>query len=334
MSVDLLRRFDLNLLVTLQVLLEECSVSRAAARLCLSPSAASRALTRLRRLFNDELFVRLPHGLQPTARALELATALTPLLESATQLTTPPRFDPALCPRHFTLSVTEQLSVQLIPALLRRLAQEAPAITIETRPWSESAVRDMARGQLDLCINSLALQEQDLCTRPLAPAPGAVFMARHHPCAQQKQITLAEYRACSHVRILAPSWPGLPASHARTPERADSSLLLATPDPHLACELVSQTHSLMTASHTLSGWWLKRYQLQALDLPHELQTGDAHYRMIWHKLTDRSPGHLWLRRSVRAVFEALINSQTVAQEHLRTESEPAAPVSDATPVTG
>lgn len=95
MQLDKLTRIDLNLLVVLQVLLEEQSVTRAAVRLNLSQSALSKSLSRLRETLGDPLFSRTAHGLKPTAHALALAERLPGVLQALNQLVMPPSFDPA-----------------------------------------------------------------------------------------------------------------------------------------------------------------------------------------------------------------------------------------------
>ena len=107
MNLDNLIRIDLNLLVILQVLLEENSVTRAANRLHVSPSALSKSLTRLRNSLEDPLFTRTAHGLKPTAHALQLKAQLPNLLQSLYQLTLAPSFNPLNSDRHFSISMVE-----------------------------------------------------------------------------------------------------------------------------------------------------------------------------------------------------------------------------------
>ncbi|MCY4471891.1 MAG: LysR family transcriptional regulator [Kistimonas sp.] len=309
MSLELLRRFDLNLVVVLHVLLEERSVSRSAARLCLSQSAVSRALARLRSVFADELFVRLPHGLQPTARALALASELTDVLGALAQLVAPPLFDPVSCRQAFCVSMMEHLSVQIMPSLLARLEQEAPGVRIQVEPWSRCSLHDMTVGHLDLCINIVPLQRHDLHCHLIAPAPGFAFVARNHPYAGCRQISLSQYKACSHVRLDSGEYTALPFPPSVASLLAERTLLLSTSDPHLACEVVSQTRSLMVGTRPLCRWWMERYRLQALRLPAELSALDSHYQMTWHQLTHRTPEHVWLRRVFLEACQSLLETE-------------------------
>ena len=110
---DKLARIDLNLLVTLQVLIEERNVTRAAERLFITQPAMSRTLSRLRDLFDDPLFTRAARGLIPTPRTEELAELLPDLLASVGQLVTPQSFDPATCEQSFRIAVVEQFGQSL-----------------------------------------------------------------------------------------------------------------------------------------------------------------------------------------------------------------------------
>ncbi len=107
MSFEKLARIDLNLLVCLHVLLEECSVTHAARRLNLSQSAVSKSLTRLREQFDDPLFTRTAHGMAPTPRAQALLPLLDHLLREVEQLTAPAEFVPETSERHFKMALVE-----------------------------------------------------------------------------------------------------------------------------------------------------------------------------------------------------------------------------------
>lgn len=126
-----LRRIDLNLLLVLQVLLEEGSVTRTAERLYLGQPAISGSLARLREAFSDPLFVRTPKGMQPTPRAIALGAQVRPFLSLLHQeLQGPPSFDPAASERVFHLGMSDALEAALMPVLLQLLLAVAPGIKI------------------------------------------------------------------------------------------------------------------------------------------------------------------------------------------------------------
>lgn len=122
---------DLNLLITLDVLLTEGSVARAAQRLRLSPSAMSRALARLRETTGDPLLVRAGRGLVPTPRAMELREQVSRLVQEAHAVLRPTQtVDMAQVVRTFTLRASEEFVENFGPALLARIARDAPGVRL------------------------------------------------------------------------------------------------------------------------------------------------------------------------------------------------------------
>jgi LysR family transcriptional activator of mexEF-oprN operon len=147
-----LRRIDLNLLLVLQVLLEEGSVTRTAERLYLGQPAISGSLARLREAFSDPLFVRTPKGMQPTARAIALGEQVRPFLRVLHQeLQGPPSFDPAASDRIFHLGMSDALEAALMPALLQKLLAVAPGIRIVAHQTDSGRAPAMLdAGEIDL----------------------------------------------------------------------------------------------------------------------------------------------------------------------------------------
>ena len=146
-------QYDIKLLVALQVLLEEESVSRAADRLSVTQSAMSKMLAKLNAPFDDELFLRTSYGIQPSERAIALKPPLTEVLECISALTSPPKFKAEQCTRTFRISLMDHLAIKVMPGLIKKLSRQAPEVRIKTVPWSRSSLDELAQGQLDLAIN-------------------------------------------------------------------------------------------------------------------------------------------------------------------------------------
>ncbi|WP_292577907.1 LysR family transcriptional regulator, partial [Mesorhizobium sp.] len=144
-------RPDLNLLVTLDVLLAEGSVARAARRLKLSPSAMSRALARLREATGDPLLVRAGRGLVPTPRAAELGADVGRLVKEAEAVLRPAeRLDLARLNRSFTLRNSDGFVENFGPALLARASREAPGVQLRFVPKPDKDSGPMREGAVDL----------------------------------------------------------------------------------------------------------------------------------------------------------------------------------------
>src|SRR5215217_4782976 len=131
MTAAHLAKVDLNLLVALDALLAERHVTRAARRVGLTQSAMSRALSRLRELLDDPLLVRTPQGMRPTPRAQALGPPLRRTLEEVEALVTGrPVFEPARSRRAFTVAAPDYSQVVMLPAVLARMAREAPGVDL------------------------------------------------------------------------------------------------------------------------------------------------------------------------------------------------------------
>lgn len=129
-----LRRVDLNLLIVFETLMHERSVTRAAEKLFLGQPAISAALSRLRGLFDDPLFVRTGRSMEPSARAVEIFALLSPALDSiSTAVSRAAEFDPATSTAVFRIGLSDDVEFALLPPLLKRLRAEAPGIVLVIR---------------------------------------------------------------------------------------------------------------------------------------------------------------------------------------------------------
>jgi LysR family transcriptional activator of mexEF-oprN operon len=149
------RKLDLNLLVALQVLVREKSVSKAAARLYLGQPAMSGTLARLRELLHDDILVRSGRGMQPTSRALALCAQLAPALESIrATLFEQPVFDPAMQARTFHLGMRDWVESWLMPGLMARVQQAAPHVRIAVRASdAQQGARMLQEEEMDLGVS-------------------------------------------------------------------------------------------------------------------------------------------------------------------------------------
>ncbi|MBY0139432.1 LysR family transcriptional regulator, partial [Methylorubrum populi] len=149
-----LSRLDLNLLVALDALLTERSVTRAAGRIGISQSAMSHALARLRTTFSDELLTRGPDGMRPTPRALALIAPVQAALSQIQEITAPPdAFDPATADITFTLGIPDSTEVLLMPTLIAHLQAVAPGVKLLLHTVDRHRILDdLDTGRVDLGI--------------------------------------------------------------------------------------------------------------------------------------------------------------------------------------
>lgn len=192
-------RLDLNLLVALDALLTERSVSLAADRLCLSQSATSSALGRLRDYFGDELLVVRGRQMVLTARAEELAEPVRAVLEQVrTTIAIAPQFDPATSDRQIRLMASDYSTEVLLSKVLLELEREAPGIRFEIQPMNDFPVDSIERNQIDLLLTIDFAISPDHPSMILFEDDHVVVGWKDNP-AMQGQMTRAMYFEMGHV---------------------------------------------------------------------------------------------------------------------------------------
>lgn len=196
----LFRHLDLNLLVAFDALIEECSVSRAAARLCIGQPATSHALGRLRLLFGDELLFRQGSSMQPTRRALELAAAIRPLLTQAQSLAHSGRlFEPASLSGRIRIALGDPLEALLLPGLMARLRELAPGLEVSVQPIPISGqLEALNRGDISLAVGH-APGERDIHQTTLLGSVGFDYLYAPAHIELPAQPTLEEIFAQPHI---------------------------------------------------------------------------------------------------------------------------------------
>ena len=199
MKTDL-RTLDLNLLKTLDALLDERSVTRAAARLALTQPAVSGMLNRLRDYFDDPLFIRAPHGMVPTTRAEALAAPVKRILADIDVLLQPVAFDPNTARLTFTLAATDYALRAVVVPFIAALKTQAPGIRVRVVPVTPgSLVSQLEQGAIDVALITPHTTPDELHSRALYDE-WYVCMMRDHPNAGEP-MTLDRFCALEHVLV-------------------------------------------------------------------------------------------------------------------------------------
>lgn len=294
-------RPDLNLLLTLDVLLTECNVARAARRLHLSPSAMSRALARLRDTTGDPLLVRAGRGLVPTPRAQELREQVSRLVQEAQGVLRPAELlDPSRLSRHFTLRTSDGFVEYFGPALIAFAQREAPGVRLRfvQKPDKDSApLRD---GSVDLETGVIgAASSPEIRTRALFRDRFIGVVRAGHPLARGK-VTAARYAAGQHVLV---SRRGLDKGPIDEGLRAlglarEIAVIVAGFSDALSLARGSDLIASVPERHTGN----LRAGMHSFALPVEVPALTV--SMLWHPRMDADPAHRWLRECVRQVCAA------------------------------
>jgi len=296
-----LRDLDLNLLRTLDVLLEEQQVSRAALRLGVSQPAVSHALGRLRRHLGDPLLVRRGQEMVLTPRASELAGPLRQILASIRQLTGPARFDPARAQGRLRIATTDYGLAIVMPQVLAGLARQAPGLSIVYSPISGEMFEQLETGFLDLCLTGQA-SCRDLQVEVLFQERFVLATRTGHPLVGQP-VTVERFLAWPHVLV--------DVIHSRL-HGIDERLAAMNLQRHVAMRMPSFLAATYFARDSdlvvPIPERIATLQAQALGLaihqpPPELDLGAYDYVQAWHPRRTDDPLHQWLRQLVRQAGE-------------------------------
>jgi DNA-binding transcriptional LysR family regulator len=194
-----LRSVDLNLLVVFDALITERNVTRAAARNGLSQPAVSKALNRLRYLFDDPLFVRRDRAMEPTARALELAGPIHGALADISRtLTLPAAFDPATVTATVKIATIDLYHTNLLPALVGHLRRHAPGVDLHVRANDCSRLHErLAAGETDIAFAPLGTRTGEISAEPLWNDRLVMLVGRDNPVSEP--VSIEAYAAASHL---------------------------------------------------------------------------------------------------------------------------------------
>ncbi|GAA4981655.1 DNA-binding transcriptional LysR family regulator [Nonomuraea thailandensis] len=295
---------DLNLLVALDALLHEASVTRAAERLGTSPAAASRKLATLRRILEDPLLVRAGQRLVPTPRALRLREEARELLQRSEALFAPaPALDLAHLRRTFTIQASDLLLTGLGAPLMERVNAQAPQVDVVFAPEALEGGPALRQGEVDIEVGVLGDLDPEIRTEPLATATMVAVARKDHPLFAEP-ITPLRFARVPHIGISRRGRLRGPIDVALAQYGLSRRVAAVVPS-HTAAMILAATSDLVCLA--INGWLdsiLAALKLRSFTVP--LDVPPMAIGMAWHPRHAADQGHAWLRRQVRAVIDTLV----------------------------
>ena len=294
-----LRQFDLNLLLSFQTLIEERSVSRAARRMHLSPSAMSRVFKRLREMFKDDLLVRTSEGYKVTDRALRAyyeIELLLPKLEGAVRAR---EFDPATAEDSFRIAMPDSIATIKLRALMKKFAQTAPSVRFQLSILDDEVHRKLEANTIDLAIfinnapppiRTQVLYEDEF-----------VCMLRHGNPLGKPRLTLERYLNAKHLVIFHTGILVKSIEDTLKGLMYRREIRLTVPYSSTVGAIVEGTDMIATVAKSLAVHLAKTSKFRIVPTP--VKFPQFAYTQIWHPRYDSDPAHKWLRDSVRSEFE-------------------------------
>ncbi|ANH67395.1 LysR family transcriptional regulator [Mitsuaria sp. 7] len=331
---------DLNLLAAFDALMSECHVTRAAARVGVSQPAMSAALSRLRTLFGDPLFLRSAQGLLPTPKAREMAEPISQALQQIkTALLPKPLFEPASASLTFNIGMSEYPAFVLLPALASALKARGPGLSLAIHGIGsrDNAVDLLDAGTIDVAVGVPPTQaERRILSRSIMQDQFVCLLRRGHPALQspkklatKKSSTRPTSR--SATKAAAPS--GTPSitkeagldlalflelDHLLVSPEGDRHGLvdqalaylgkrrrvaLSLPQMFAAPTIVAHSDMVCTVMKRVAGQSPHGAQLDQFTPPVALP--DIAYDLMWHRRNDAHPAQQWLREEIAALAASL-----------------------------
>lgn len=296
-----LRGIDLNLLLVVEALVSEPNVTRAAAKLGLSQSALSHALSRARSAFEDPLLVRSGRRMAATPRAEALASAVRSGLSTIEHSLADGRgFDARRAERTFSLAMSDYAEVVLLPPLMARLRKEAPNVNIWVTQVPEPYVLALVAGTVELAVSLYRESDRQagVFHEPLFD-DGFVCVMRKGHALSRGPLTLDRYCAASHLLIAPRGHRGGVVDDALLLVGRRRRVALGVPHFLTAPHLIASSDLIGTLATRLLGNFARQLSLSTRKPPLEL----AGFRIsqVWHQRLGNDPGLIWLRSVLREV---------------------------------
>ena len=305
-----LHGIDLNLLVAFDALIAERSVTRAGARIGRTQPAMSAALSRLRALLRDELFVRGPAGLQPTPRALDLADPLgRALADIQRTLAFTQAFDPRSSALTFNLGLSEHPASVLLPCLVDVLQRMAPAVTLRVRSFTarDEAVAMLDAGSVDLTVSVPAtIAAGRILTCPLFEERFVCIVRKDHAAARAP-LDLSTFLGLSHL-LVSPEGSGIGYVDAALARQGlKRRIAITLPHMHAVPALIARTDMIATVMGRAVAASGHAHELCVLDPPLDLEP--VRFVMAWHRRNDTHPAQRWFRDCVASLADDPLSAQ-------------------------
>lgn len=295
-------RLDLNLLVALDALLSEKSITRASRRLNLSQSATSGVLARLRDYFMDDLLVQVGRNLILTPLAVSLVEPVRDvLLQIQRTIEIKPEFDPATATREFRLFASDFVSTVLLGELGRRIAAEAPGVTIDISPTTSTPAEQLERGEVELMILPRKYMSESQPTELLFEETYTCIVWTGNTLVGDT-LSLDQYMALGHVSSRFGTSLASFEEHFLKDSGYDRRIEVSTTNFTSLPHFVIGTNRIATMHTRLARMLACYYPIRLIAPP--IAFPKLEMCMQWNRFLDRDPSHIWLRKMLLEIADA------------------------------
>lgn len=291
-----LNQVDLNLFIVFETIYTERNLTRAAEILCLSQPAVSNALSRLRRTFNDPLFIRSNKAMMPTPVAENIIGRIRDaLLLMNSSLNEGGVFQPDKSDKTFRINMSDLIAAMILPPLEEAVTGKAPGINLESYHIPrQDLVRELATGAMDFVIDAPVLSDPQLCHAPLLRERYVCLLRRDHPFVGDR-LRLEDYLGFDHIHV---------SSRRSGQGHVDIALNSMGYKRHIHLRLQHYMVAPLVALRsdmalTAPLGLVRQYDARIMELPFELPEMELH--LYWHKSRDADQANRWMREKIMEI---------------------------------
>jgi DNA-binding transcriptional LysR family regulator len=307
---------DLNLLRVFDAVMTEQNLTRAAGHLAMTQPAVSNAIKRLRESLGDELLIRTAYGVKPTPRAEALWPAVRVALSGLEAAVAPETFDVSKAQATFRMAMADATAAFWLPALVRSIENEAPALNVRMVPLTTREPRPMlVRGDIDLAVGFFPGVAAQLSSDTSSPIRHERLFSGHYVCVMRTEhplanleLTVDNYCAANHLLV---SFSG--RAHGLVDEALaqlgrERRILLTVNQFFTAGRVVASSDLITVLPYHLLASTGMTDALISKELPFDMPA--VHMDMLWHERDARSPAHKWLRKHLESMNTPTFRSST------------------------
>ena len=296
-----IRSLDLNLLVVFDAMLEHQNVTKAGDSIKLSQPAMSAAVSRLRELFDDPLFVRTRQGMAPTPKAQALSPSVRQVVQTIRgDILQSKEFNPLLSDRTFTLVTPDIAEVNFLPRLISELAKKSPHINLRTLAMPrEAAAQSLESATAEMAIGYFPdLHKAGFFQQKLITNSHVCLVRMNHPTIGSK-ITSAQFLQAAHA-VVKPD--GREHLFERFLQGKGIKRRVVVELSHFMSLLpiIETSNLLATVPKDLAEFFVQHGNVRYIPTPIKSPVIDVH--LFWHQRFHKEPAHIWLRQVIHQLF--------------------------------
>jgi DNA-binding transcriptional LysR family regulator len=292
------KKCDLNLFLVFDTIYSERNLTEAAKSLAITQPAVSNALARLRKLFNDELFVRTVRGMVPTPVAEGIAQNVSDALGLLNaSIMEREVFDPLIAERTYKMSMTDLAEAFILPQLIPHFNANAPHVSLQSYYVKRGEIlRYLARGELDFAVDVGLIDDPQLCHQSLIQDEYVCAVRRGHPVLQET-LTLERFLSLQHIHVSSRRKGLGLIDLALLKQGVERQITLRVQHYRVAATIAATTDLAVSIPRFLA----LNYDVEILPLPVEVAPLD--YHLYWHRQSDSDGSHRWLRNALIDMFK-------------------------------